>query len=194
MKRYTIRTLLFATLLIAVFVARPLHHARLQRQAREWVSTQRGHTLFEYGYGLETQWYKTDSELGVPDFLIRTFGIDAFNPVKTVIFDCDELTTVEPLTGMVSLRNIHVNIEMADDIDFAPLAELPGLESIHFTEWSFLKDSQLSELRVLLPHVNIVSEAHADTEAKGTSHEQRGKNTLPSRLMVNHAASLALHS
>ncbi len=168
MKRYSIRTLLFATLLIAVFAARPLHRARMQRQAREWVSTQRGHSLFKFGYGSETQWYETDSDLVVPDFLVRTLGIDAFNPVNSVIFDCDELTTLEPLAGMLSLRNIHVNIEMADDIDFTPLTELPRLQSIHFTEWSFLTDSQLSQLHVLLPHVSIVSDAHSETELNGT--------------------------
>lgn len=168
LKSYTTRTLLLATLLIAAFVGRPLHRAQMQRQAREWVSKQRGHSLFKYGYGRETQWYVTEGNLVVPDFLVRTIGIDAFNPVETVVFDCDELTTVEPLTGMVSLRNIQVNIEMADNIDFTPLTELPRLQSIYFTEWSFLTDSQLSELRVLLPHVNIVSETHLDTEGDGT--------------------------
>ncbi len=167
LKRYSIRTLLLATLLIAVCIAVPLRRARMQRQAREWVSAQRGHSLFQYGYGRDTQWYETDSELVVPDILIRAFGIDAFNPVTAVIFDCDELTTLDPLVGMVSLRNLHVNIEMADEIDFTPLAELPKLQSIHFTEWSFLNDSQLAELRVLLPRVRIVSDAHSDTDANG---------------------------
>lgn len=140
----------------------------MQRQAREWVATQRGHSLFRYGYRDETLSYETVSDLNVPDFLVRILGIDVFNPVDTVVFDCDEVTTFAPLTGMTSIQNIHVNIEMADDIDFTPLSELPRLKSLSFTEWSFLTDSQLSELRVLLPHVNIVSEAHADNETEDT--------------------------
>ena len=159
-KRYSIRTLLVATLLMAVFVAQPLRRAERQRQAREWVASQRGHYAFDYGYAEDAAWYETQSELMAPEFLIRMLGIDAFNPVTGVAFDCDELTTLKPLTGMTSLRTIGINIEMADDIDFSPLVDLPELQSVHFTEWSFVTESQLALIRSLLPNVDVASDVH----------------------------------
>ena len=167
MKRYSIRTLLLVTLLTAVFMAGPLHRARLQREAREWVATQRGHSFFKYSYASDTQRIGTGSNVFVPGFVVRLLGVDTFNPVEAVVFDCDELTTLEPLVGMKSLRSIEVNIEMADDIDFPPLTELPRLRSIHFTKWSLLSESQLSEVRTLLPDVNIHSDVHSNTVTSG---------------------------
>lgn len=160
--QYGLATLLAVTTLLAVLVAGPLRRARLQHEARDWVAEQRGHSLFKYGYGSESEWYATDSDLAVPDALVQMFGIDVFNPVKTVVFDCDELKTLEPLTRMASLRNIHVNIEMADEIDFSPIADLPRLESIHFTKWSYVTARQLSVIRSLVPDVLVVAEAHSD--------------------------------
>ena len=139
-------------------MAGPVHHARQQREAREWVASQRGHSFFKYGYSDETKWYVTDSELAVPTVATQLFGIDVFNPVTGVLFDCDELQTVEPLTGIHTLESVTVNIEMAEDIDFRPLKELPRLPRLHFTKWAFLTRDQSMSLRKMLPGVEITAE------------------------------------
>ena len=158
MTRYTIRGLLLLTAIIAIFIAVPLHHARQQREAREWVASQRGHSIFKYGYTNDEGAYLADNDLPVPTLAVKLFGIDAFDPVTAVIFDCDELVNFQPLTGIRTLEHITVNIEMADDIDFRPLKEIPRLRRIHFTKWAFLSPEQSNYLRDLLPDVEIVIE------------------------------------
>ena len=63
---------------------------------------------------------------------------------------------------MPTLHTIVINIEMAEDIDFSPMEELPSLEEVHFTEWSFVSNEQLAKLRRRMPHVAFLSETHGD--------------------------------
>ncbi len=160
MRRYSIRSLLIATAVTAVFAAIPIRRAILQRHGREWVAAQRGQVIFEHNYGRESEWYDAGSMLKVPAVAIDLLGIDLFNPVTAVIFDCEELTDLQPLAGMSSLRTIHINIEMADDIDFTPLADLPRLRTVYFTKWSFVTPQQLDALRQLIPDAEIVSDSN----------------------------------
>ncbi|WP_164103403.1 hypothetical protein [Candidatus Laterigemmans baculatus] len=162
MRRFSIRSLLIATAVVAICAAMPVRRAILQRQGREWVAAQRGHVILKHNYGRESEWYDAGSALKVPQFAIDLLGIDAFNPVTELIFDCDQLTELKPLTDLRSLQSIVVNIEMADGIDFTPLADLPHLRKVHFTEWSFVTKEQLDALRELLPDVEIVSDSHPE--------------------------------
>lgn len=166
MRRFSVRLLLVVTAVIAVLAAMTIRRAILQRRGREWIAAQRGHVAFMHDYRRESVWYGAGSNLKVPAFAIDLLGVDMFNPVTAVVFDCDELTELKPLTDLSSLRAIEINIEMADDIDFAPLADLPSLRTIHFTEWSFVTPQQLDALHELLPDVDIVS----DSDPKAGNH------------------------
>lgn len=156
------RSLLILTLLVAILFAIPLGRAVNQKSGREWVANQHGHVFFER---------ETDDGTGqfsrsrVPKFLIRLLGVDFFNPVRCVVFDCDELLDLQPLKKMPTLHTIVINIEMADDIDLSPMEELRNLKEVHFTEWSFVSREQIDKLRRLMPHVKIVSESHGDARS-----------------------------
>jgi hypothetical protein len=91
MIRFSIRTLLIVTAIVSVAVALPIRAAVKQRQGRQWVAAQNGHVWFEYRRGRESKGEGSKPELGVPDFLVSVFGIDAFNTVTGVMFDCNEL-------------------------------------------------------------------------------------------------------
>lgn len=167
MRRFSIRSLLIATAVVAVFAAMPVRSAISQRHGREWIAAQRGHVIFEHNYGRESAWYEGGSSLKVPSLAVDLLGMDLFNPVTAVIFDCEELTDIQPLTNIRSLRTIHINIEVADDLDFTPLADLPELRSIHFTEWSSVTSQQLDALRQLLPDAEIVSDTYPAASSGG---------------------------
>lgn len=159
MKSFSIRSLLIFTLLVAVFLALPLGRAVNQKSGREWVANQRGHVFFEHEIDDEPGQYSSPY---VPQFFIRLLGVDFFDPVRCVVFDCDELVDLRPITRMPTLHTIVINIEMADDIDLSPMEELPNLKEVHFTEWSFVTKEQIDKLRRLMPHAKIISETHGD--------------------------------
>ena len=158
-RRFTIRALLFLTFLVALVLAGPLRSASLQREGREWVAAQRGHFSFQYGLDSANGRYSIPY---VPDCFVAWFGVDLFNPVRGVCLDCDTVEDLGPVSKLVGLKALAINIDMADDIDFAPLRELPRLEELHFTKWSGLTRDQFNELSASLPNVEIYSEAHSD--------------------------------
>ena len=157
MRSYSIRSLLILTLLVAVSIAIPIRRAENQRIGRQWVDSQRGHVFFEHEILDESSPHSVPH---VPQFLIRVLGIDFFNPARCVVFDCDPLVDLKPISKMTTLQTIVINIEMADDIEFAPLEQLPNLEEVHFTEWSSVSSEQLVRLRSRMPNVKFISETH----------------------------------
>ncbi len=164
MQRFSIRTLLIVTALVAVAVALPIRRAILQHYGREWVAAQRGHVGFKHNYESKHPALrkKADSSRAFMRYLIAVFGVDLFDKVTSVVFDCDELVDLAPLRNLPWVETIMINIDMADEIDFSPLAEMPRLREIHFTKWSNLTEKKLIEVRDLLPHVEI----HAETRSK----------------------------
>ena len=57
MKRFSLRTLLIATAVMAVLMALPIRRAIDQKRGREWVASQNGHVSFSYKYdALTDQW------------------------------------------------------------------------------------------------------------------------------------------
>jgi hypothetical protein len=158
-KRFTIRTLIFATFLVALFFALPFRKARMQMEGREWVAAQRGHISFQYAVNRPTGRYSIPF---VPDFLVDWFGVDMFNPVRGVCLDCDTIKDFGPVSKLSGLESIGINIDMADDIDFSPLKTLPRLKEIHFTQLSGLTQEQFTELCKFLPDVKVYSETHSN--------------------------------
>jgi hypothetical protein len=157
---FSITTLLIATTLVAVIIALPTRSALKQRHGRQWVAAQRGHVWFEPSDSAESSDMGSKLAQLLPDFIVSTLGIDFFKTVKGVMFDCDELVDVAPIQNLPSAQTAVVNIEIADQIDFTPLADLPELSSIHFTKWSFITEQQLYDLERLLPKVEIISETY----------------------------------
>lgn len=151
---FSIRALLAVTMLVAVCVAIPYSNATKQCQGRQWVEAQRGHVSFKYQYDYDASRFKIPH---VPGFMISCLGVDVFNPAHGVIFDCDTIEDLAPITDLKSLKSIFVNIDMVEGLDFSPLKELPNLEEIHFTEWSTITEKQFRDLKNMLPGVSVTT-------------------------------------
>ncbi|MEQ1904502.1 MAG: hypothetical protein ABL888_09980 [Pirellulaceae bacterium] len=159
-KRFSIRTLLIVTTITAIVLALPIRGAIRQRQGREWVAAQRGRVSFQHNYGQNFRGENIKAGSNLIGLGIAIFGIDLFDTVTGIVFDCDTLVDLAPLRYLPSVRVIGINIDMADEIDFSPLTKLPELEEIHFTKWTNLNEQQLDFLERLLPNVEIISESH----------------------------------
>ena len=159
-RRFSIRTLLIATTIVAIVLGFPIQGAIRQRQGREWVAAQRGRVSFRHNYSQEYRGKVINTGSHLIGLGIAIFGIDLFDTVTGVVFDCDTLVDLAPIRCMPSLRIIVINIDMAEEIDFSPLTKLSDLQEVHFTKWSNLTLQQLIEIESLLPNVNIISEAH----------------------------------
>lgn len=159
MGRYTIRSLMACTLLVALIIAIPVRNARNQARGREWVAKQRGHISFKYPLDRATGNYEIPH---IPKFFVRLFGVDMFNPVTGVVLDCETVESFAPLTYLSSLESLGVVIDMDDEIDFSPLRGLPRLREIYFANWSGITVEQLRDAREKLPRVSITSDLPGD--------------------------------
>ena len=157
-RRFTIRTLVVVTFMVALLLALPFRNARMQREGREWVETQRGHISFRYDVNGPTGRHEIPF---VPGFLVDWLGVDMFNPVRGVCLDCEPIEGFGQVSKLTGLESLGINIEMVGDIDFSPLKTLPRLKEIHFTQWSGLTREQFTELSKALPDVRIYSETHS---------------------------------
>lgn len=160
MKRFSIRTLLIATVVIAVLLALPIRRAIEQKRGRDWVASQNGHVILRcsrYYNEVTDQWAERDSLLA-PGWLVDSLGIDFFDTVDAVVLDNMEVKDLSPIANFRSLRQLAIIIEIDDQLDFSPLAELPNLRHLHL-EYTNISAERLAELRESLPNVRI--------EAKG---------------------------
>ena len=152
--RYSLRTLLILTTLVAVISAMPIRQAYEQRKAREWVAGQGGHITFAHKYNATTQTYDHQAELKVPAFLVSLFGIDCFDSVIGVILDNQIVHDLQPLANLSDLQTLFINIEIDDALDFSPLAKLNSLE--HLTlGYTNITAERLEKVRKLLPGVTV---------------------------------------
>ncbi len=71
------------------------------------------------------QWANSDS-LPAPQWIVDALGIDFFDTVKTVTLDNVEVKDLSPITDLRGLRGLNIIIEIDDQLDFSPLAELPS--------------------------------------------------------------------
>lgn len=161
MKRFSIRTLLIATAVIAVLMAIPIRRAIEQKRGRDWVASQNGHVHLSVSRSYNDftdQWTDIDS-LRVPQWLIDALGIDFFDTVETVILDNMEVKDLSPITDLRNLETLAIIIEIDDQLDFSPLAELPELRHLHL-DYTNISAERLAKLRELLPNVRVDATNH----------------------------------
>jgi len=162
-KRFSLRTLLIVTAMFAVFVATPLRRAAIQKRGREWVAAQNGQVMFSYKYDPIADQWNHDERLRVPEWVVSLCGIDLFDSVDTVVLDNTLVTDLSPITDLQTLRNLAIVIEIAEDLDFSPLAKLPRLQRLHL-DYTNISAERLAELRALLPNVRVDATNHPPPE------------------------------
>lgn len=161
MKRFSLRTLLIATAVIAVLMALPVRRAVEQKRGRDWVASQNGHvtlSVSSYYNDVTGQWADIDSLL-VPQWLVDALGIDFFDTVDAVVLDNMEVNDLSPIADLRNLRQLAIIIEIDDKLDFTPLAELPKLRQLHL-DYTDISAERLAKLRALLPNVRVDATNH----------------------------------
>lgn len=159
--RFSLRTLLLLTMVVAVLCALPVHRAYTQKRGRDWVVSQNGHITFSYKYDTEKQQWVHDATLPYPNWLVEALGIDFFASVDTIVLDNKEVVDLSPITDLQNLRCLGIYIEIKDDLDFTPLSHLPHLQSLYL-DYTGISSAKLEHLRVLLPGVDVTSAGHPD--------------------------------
>lgn len=159
MKRFSIRTLLIVTAVVAVILAFPFRRAVEQQRGRDWVASQNGHVTFSHKYNPITDEWDHKATPYAPDWLIDTFGIDFFDSVDSVILDNKVVDDLSPITDLQSLRSLAIFIEIDDKLSFAPLTELPELRLLTLA-YTNISAERLAKLRALLPHVRVEADNH----------------------------------
>jgi hypothetical protein len=104
------------------------------------------------------QWTDSDS-LSAPQWLVDTLGIDFFDTVDSITLDNMEVQDLSPITDLHDLRRLNIIIEIDDQLDFSPLAELPKLRHLHL-DYTNISGERLANLRELLPHVRVDATNH----------------------------------
>ncbi len=161
MKRFSLRTLLLATAIIAVLIALPTRRAIGQKRGRDWVASQNGRVTMSVSKNynqITGQWADSDS-LPAPQWIVDALGIDFFDTVELVTLDNMEVKDFSPITDLRGLRGLNIMIEIDDQLDFTPLAELPKLRHLHL-DYTNISAERLAKLRELLPHVRVDATNH----------------------------------
>lgn len=152
--RFSLRTLLILTTLIAVTCGMQFHQARKQGTAREWVAEQGGHITFAHKYNSRTQSYDQRTELAIPTWLVNVFGMDLLDSVDAVVLDNKTVYDLRPLTNLPKLRSLAIFIDIDDELDFSPLTELGNLKEV-VLGYTGIADVRLNELQNRPPHIRI---------------------------------------
>ena len=163
MTRFSLRTLLVATAVAAVFLAMPTRRSVMQKRGREWVATQKGHITFSHKYNTSTDEYDHNAILRSPTWLINTIGIDFIDSVDTVVLDNTMVQDLTPITDLRDLRSLAIIIEIDDKLDFTPLVDLPKLRHLYL-DYTNISAERLAKLRALLPHVHVDATNHPTPE------------------------------
>jgi hypothetical protein len=161
MKRFSLRTLLIATALIALVMALPVRRAIEQKRGRDWVASQNGRvtlSVSSYYNEVTDQWADSDSLLA-PQWLVNALGIDFFDTVEAVILDNMEVKDLSPITDLRNLQRLAIIIEIDEQLDFSPLAELPKLRHLYL-DYTNISAERLAKLRELLPMVRVDATNH----------------------------------
>ncbi len=98
MKRFSLRTLLLATAIIAVLIALPTRRAIEQKRGRDWVASQNGRVTMSVSKNynqITGQWADSDS-LPAPRWIVDALGIDFFDTVELVTLDNMEVKDLSP--------------------------------------------------------------------------------------------------
>lgn len=162
-KRFSLRMMLIATAATAAIMALPIRRAILQKRGREWVASQNGHITFAHKYDYETGNFDHYAELSAPKWMVDTLGVDFFDTVHGVTLDNMLVEDLSPITDLQSLYALAIMIEIDDELDFAPLAELPRLRYLTL-DYTNISAERLDKLRKLLPKVQVDSLQHPPPE------------------------------
>ena len=159
MRRFSIRTVLVATALVAVLLLIPIRRASTQKRGREWVASQQGHVTFDFEHDAQTDSFVHNSTTDLPDWLVHWFGVDMFYSVESVTLDNTLLEDLSPIADLQSLRYLAIIIEIDADLDFGTLCKLPHLEHL-FLDYTNISAERLAEHRTLLPNVRVDATNH----------------------------------
>jgi len=159
--RFSLRTLLLLTTVVAVLCALPVHRAYTQKHGRDWVVSQNGHVSFAYKYDTDKEQWVHDATLPYPNWLVDAMGIDFFTSVDTVVLDNKEVVDLSPIVDLHHLRCLGIYIEIKQGLDFTPLSHLPHLQFLSL-DYTGISSDELERLRALLPDVRVVSAGHPD--------------------------------
>ena len=163
MTLFSLRTLLVATAVAAVFLAMPIRRSVMQKRGREWVATQKGHITFSHKYNTSTDGYDHNAILRTPTWLINIIGIDFIDSVDTVVLDNTMVEDLTPITDLRDLRYLAIIIEIDDKLDFTPLVDFPKLRHL-YVDYPNISAERLAKLRALLPHVRVDATNHPTPE------------------------------
>lgn len=157
--RFSLRTLLFATALVAILFAIPVRRAILQKRGRDWVASQKGHVTFSHQYDEKRNAYDHQATLRTPAWIINLVGIDFIDSVDTVVLDNTMLEDLSPITDLRDLRVLGIIIEIDDELDFSPLGDLTKLRHLYL-DYTDISAERLAQLRKTLPQVRVDATNH----------------------------------
>ncbi len=163
MKRFSLRSLLIMTAVIAIVFALPVRRALTQKRGRDWVASQRGYVTFSHEFDSIHGEHDHDATLGVPEWMVRVLGVDFFDSVDTVVLDNTMLKDLKPITDLRDLRSLAIIIEIDDNLSFEPLTELPKLRHLHL-DYTDISAERLAALREMLPNVRVDAMNHPPPE------------------------------
>ena len=163
--RFSLRTLLWVTAAVAIFLAMPIRRAVMQKRGRQWVAMQKGHVTFSHKYNHATGEFDHRANLRTPIWLIQLVGIDFIDSVDTVVLDHTMVEDLTPIADLCDLRVPAIHIEIDDQLDFSPLCQLPGLRHLHL-DYTDISAERLVKLRALLPDVRVDATNHPPPESR----------------------------
>ncbi len=81
-------------------------------------------------------------------------GHRLFDTVELVTLDNMEVKDLSTITDLRGLRELNIIIEIDEQLDFTPLAELPKLCHLHL-DYTNISAERLAKLRELFPNVCV---------------------------------------
>ena len=153
----SLRFFFILTVVVALILVMPVQRSLIQKRGRVWVDSQNGHVTFAHKYDAVAEQYNHDLELPAPGWLVGILGIDIFDSVDAVVLDNKVVVDLSPLTDLRKLRSLGIMIEIDEQLDFSPLAELKNLECLHLA-YTGISAERLIELQELLPWVKVTAD------------------------------------
>ncbi len=135
-RQFRLRTLLLATLTIALVFPMVVFPAKSQRRSREWVLSQNGRVVLDPRYQLEGAWYVSKDAWSLPRLVVDTMGIDFFASAKIVILDCNEICDLSDINRHGRLEELYIYQFVHDKKTFDNLKSLRHLKKLKLSEWA----------------------------------------------------------
>lgn len=160
--------MLLLTGIIAVAIGIPLHQARMQKQAREWLTSVRGSYAFEHNVGRNRDIFAPRDPNGpriyiathnrkdhpFPRCCISLLGPDLFTRVVQARVDTRDTQDFRPLAKLRYLRSMSITMSPSDQLDLSPLSKITTLERLHLLCIE-INETRIAEIQAVLPGVEI---------------------------------------